>query len=286
MTPSDLIAIGSLGGGLGAWLRMVIRDECVVRGVASWKAIIGVNLLGCALAGAISTHLSNPAWSAFLVAGVLGGFTTFSSACVDVVTQLKERSRKNALWVMSTIVGAPICAWLGTAMLGASGASSTAALSITSPANGRFPFNRGRIPHHGSGLLAISLGAAVGSAGRIGLSLAASAWGWQPWHATAIVNVIGALFAGFVFRRLSAIEADGAPRVAAPRRLFIERLLLFGFAGGLTTFSALAMEINTAAQTSWPEAILIASVNLGLGIPATMLGWRVAAGRRGEQSHA
>lgn len=286
MTPSDLIAIGSIGGGLGAWLRMVIRDECVVRGVASWQAIIGVNLLGCALAGAISTHLSNPAWSAFLVAGVLGGFTTFSSACVDVVAQLKERSRSSALWVMSTIVGAPICAWLGPAMLGASGASSTAALSMTSPANGRFPLNRGRISHHGGGLLAISLGAAVGSAGRIGSNVAASAWGLQQWHATAIANVLGALFAGFVVRRLIAIEADGTPWVAAHRRLFIERLLVFGFAGGLTSFSTLAMEVTTAAQTSWPEAILISSVNLGLGIPATMLGWRIAVARRGEQSHA
>lgn len=86
-----------LGGGLGALLRyglvLIVRPH--------WPAFpvgtLAVNLIGCAAIGALAGRL-HPALSAapdsrawaFLAAGVLGGFTTFSSFALEFTQLLRD----------------------------------------------------------------------------------------------------------------------------------------------------------------------------------------------------
>lgn len=269
--PAELIVIGAFGGGMGAWVRIVVRDEFVARGIQSWRVVLAINLIGSALAG-IGLRLTDGslAW-ALLVLGFLGGFTTFSSMCVDIVVQwLVGRRRAASIIGIGTMLGGPLLAWVGALAAGgviANAATPTAALA---PLGGR------RMTHHLSGVTGIAIGGFFGTGVRIALQLLAPIAGMPIWTATALVNVVGAGFAGFVFRWLCALDANGAPRHEPSRRVRIERLLIFGFAGGMTTMSTLSVEIFLVARELPLQAILIGSVNIGFGLLATIMGWWIA----------
>ena len=83
-----------LGGGIGAALRW---------GIAQWMgpsadgfpmATLSANLIGCFLIGLLSSVILelDPKWSLFLMVGVLGGFTTFSSFGLEFM-QLYEAGK-------------------------------------------------------------------------------------------------------------------------------------------------------------------------------------------------
>lgn len=269
--PAELILIGALGGGIGAWVRIVVRDEFVARGIQSWRVLLAINLIGSALGG-IGLRLTDGslAW-ALLVLGFLGGFTTFSSMCVDIVVQwLVGRRRCASIIGFGTMLGGPLLVWIGALAAGgliAHAATPTVALA---------PFGRRRMSYHLSGVIGIAFGGFFGTGVRISLQMLAPIAGMPIWTATALVNIVGSGFAGFVFRWLCSLDANGAPRHEPSRRLRIERLLLFGFAGGMTTMSTLSVEMFLAAQESPVQAILIGSVNIGLGVLATIMGWWIA----------
>jgi len=87
-------------------------------------------------------------------------------------------------------------------------------------------------------LWAIALGSALGGTARFLLSRAAQEWTSFTFPTgTLLVNLLGALIAGFVIRY--ALETSAMP---AEMRAF----LTTGFCGGFTTFSAFSYE--TAAQ--------------------------------------
>ena len=73
-----------LGGGLGASLRFLMGELLppMLKSGFPWPTL-AVNLIGCALAGLLAARfgLNNPEhpWRAFILVGVLGGFTTFSA---------------------------------------------------------------------------------------------------------------------------------------------------------------------------------------------------------------
>jgi CrcB protein len=74
-----------VGGGLGAILRFELGGFVQARAGAAFPwGTFAVNAIGCAAIGLLATWIDERAvgdarWRAFLVTGVLGGFTTFSA---------------------------------------------------------------------------------------------------------------------------------------------------------------------------------------------------------------
>lgn len=101
MSTGALLLIAA-GGGLGAAARFLV-DRAVTRRARSgvpWGILL-VNATGALAAGfllglAQSAVLDAP-WPAILTAGLLGGYTTFSTAMVDTVRLLERRRWRAAL---------------------------------------------------------------------------------------------------------------------------------------------------------------------------------------------
>ncbi len=84
--------------------------------------------------------------------------------------------------------------------------------------------------------------------------------------ATLSVNVIGCLLAGLL---LAWLELRG------PQSQLWRSLLMVGFLGGLTTFSALGIELLQYLRAGRIDLVLIISaINLLLGLAAAALGWK------------
>jgi CrcB protein len=83
-----------------------------------------VNLTGSFLAGLLMALLTerwqpHPYWRLFLVVGVLGGYTTFSSFEYETHQALRDGERwMGLLYVMGSVVLGYLAVWLG-AVLGA-----------------------------------------------------------------------------------------------------------------------------------------------------------------------
>ncbi len=83
-------------------------------------------------------------------------------------------------------------------------------------------------------VLLVFLGGGAGAVVRYGTGLLAARWLGTAWpYGTLGVNLIGAFFIGFIMEIL-------ARKFAAPEPLRL--LLVTGFLGGFTTFSAFALE--------------------------------------------
>lgn len=112
------VALGvtvALAGGVGAWARFWL-DRGVRRLVGAWGdplasrlGIVAVNVGGCFLAGVVSRVLSGDC-GLVVSAGLLGGFTTFSTAVVDAVTLWDGRWRCRALVLL---LGTWAASWVG-----------------------------------------------------------------------------------------------------------------------------------------------------------------------------
>ncbi|WP_153506366.1 fluoride efflux transporter FluC [Cumulibacter manganitolerans] len=108
----------SLAGGVGAALRLVV--DSLIRAATRTHfpvATVTINLVGSfllgLLAGAAAGH-SIDDWYAVLGTGLLGGFTTFSTASVETVRLAIGAPRGHAaLNVFGTLLGAFALAWLG-----------------------------------------------------------------------------------------------------------------------------------------------------------------------------
>jgi len=79
------------GGGIGACLRVALMVSIDTRSTATFPwGLLAVNALGCFAIGVAATFADEAGWlgpngRAFAVAGVLGGFTTFSSFGLDTI---------------------------------------------------------------------------------------------------------------------------------------------------------------------------------------------------------
>jgi fluoride exporter len=82
-------------------------------------------------------------------------------------------------------------------------------------------------------VLLVFVGGGAGSVARFGIGQwlppAANGWPWATWW----VNVVGCMLAGLLVGSLKLLEAQ---------QLHPRALLLVGFCGGFTTFSAFAIE--------------------------------------------
>lgn len=114
-----------------------------------------------------------------------------------------------------------------------------------------------------SPLLAVGLGGALGTCGRVGLSLAA--FNLIPDHAylaTLLANIVGAGLIGYF-----------AAQVFSPLR---QAFLMTGFCGGFTTFSLFSLEVLTLAQERVSAALGYAGISLVLWMTAVWAGHRLA----------
>lgn len=104
----------ALGGGVGAMLRYVVSVTAAQRfGPGLPLGTLIVNLTGCLAIGIVSELAQtravgmSPLTRVFLTVGVLGGFTTFSSFALELVTLAGERAQLLALGyaLVSVVLG-------------------------------------------------------------------------------------------------------------------------------------------------------------------------------------
>lgn len=108
-----LVAIGSAAGGL---LRHAVTEVFVgVSGGAAFVATLGVNIAGSAAAGAVAALVADSwpvAWSAparyAVMAGLLGGFTTFSAFSAQTLTLVQEGRWTPAMLYVAASAGLSI----------------------------------------------------------------------------------------------------------------------------------------------------------------------------------
>jgi CrcB protein len=87
-----IILAVALGGAIGSAARHLLAGY-IQRAVGAdypW-GILAVNVIGCAIMGALAEGMAlkwsfGPELRAFLMVGILGGFTTFSSFALDTAT--------------------------------------------------------------------------------------------------------------------------------------------------------------------------------------------------------
>lgn len=108
------IFLVAIGGGSGAVLRW-LSDEWLKRSTRPPLSLIIINVLGSTLLGVLSTTAQLSSEMLMLVGvGVLGGFTTFSSASVEAAQFARRRDWTNAWLVPSTMLALSLLgAWLG-----------------------------------------------------------------------------------------------------------------------------------------------------------------------------
>ena len=109
--------------------------------------------------------------------------------------------------------------------------------------------------------LLVGLGGALGSMARYGVGLAVPSSGFP--YATLIVNMIGCFCIGLALptaERAAALSPD------------FRSLVVVGFLGGFTTFSAFGYETLSLARSAPGLALLNVAANIILGLLAVALG--------------
>ena len=112
--------------------------------------------------------------------------------------------------------------------------------------------------------LAVSLGSVIGSVSRALVSLAAVAWLGEAFLlGTLTVNVLGSFIIGYY----ATMTGPGGRIMASTRQ---RQLVMTGFCGGFTTFSAFSLETLMLAQA---DRLPLA----GLYIALSVVTWLAAA---------
>jgi CrcB protein len=111
---SKILALVFICGGSGAVLRVWLHAQLVTRAIASsWSTTI-VNLLGCFLAGILSSLISaqSPTLRLAVFGGFLGGFTTMSAFAFDSALAWNQRSNLYTLGFIGCSVMGCIASFL------------------------------------------------------------------------------------------------------------------------------------------------------------------------------
>ena len=124
MTTTYWLAVG-LGGAVGAMGRAGIAALLTSGAAFPWSTL-AANLIGSVAIGLIWAALNRaeaaPLWSAFLITGVLGGFTTFSTFSLDTVLLFEQGAWQTALgYVALSIASCVVGAGLGVGLIRALG---------------------------------------------------------------------------------------------------------------------------------------------------------------------
>lgn len=115
-----LIGWAALGGGLGAALRYAVDVAVSSRWQRTFPlGTFVINVSGSAILGLLVGLASGPTVLALVGTGVLGGYTTFSTASYDAVRLARDGRRTIALayavgTLVVTVVVALLGLWLGS----------------------------------------------------------------------------------------------------------------------------------------------------------------------------
>ncbi len=116
----ELLAVAA-GGAIGAALRYLTGFAALHLFGPSriFTGTLIVNILGCLLAGFISGWfiLTGPEmskWSLFLLTGILGSYTTFSTFALDTLLLARNNLKKTTLYLFLHILVAVSAFLLGT----------------------------------------------------------------------------------------------------------------------------------------------------------------------------
>ncbi|WP_029624924.1 fluoride efflux transporter CrcB [Sphingomonas sp. PAMC 26605] len=110
------------GGALGSAARFLVGRATLARFGPDYPyGTLTVNLVGGfamgLLVGILARHTASETWRVLLGVGVLGGFTTFSSFSLDVVTLVERGDLATALgYTLLSVVGAILAVFLGLSL--------------------------------------------------------------------------------------------------------------------------------------------------------------------------
>lgn len=117
-----LFLLACAGGALGAGARYLVYAEFIRRlGAAFPWATLAVNVGGSLLIGVLAALLierlpDTVGLRAFLITGILGGFTTFSAYSLDFVSLMERGAVQGALFYATSSILLSIAAcWAGLA---------------------------------------------------------------------------------------------------------------------------------------------------------------------------
>ena len=108
------------GGALGAALRFMVGDAMLRQFGAGFPwGTLTVNLVGAFAAGYVMVWLQSRGsaalyWRAFLIVGIIGGLTTFSSMMLETLVFARaERGLMMPLYLGISLVGGMALVWAG-----------------------------------------------------------------------------------------------------------------------------------------------------------------------------
>ena len=114
----------AMGGAVGAMGRAGIAAMLTTAGGFPWQTF-AANTIGSLAIGVVWAALAKaeapPLWSAFLITGVLGGFTTFSTFSLETVQLFEQGAWQTALGyvalsLLSCVLGAALGLWVVKAL--------------------------------------------------------------------------------------------------------------------------------------------------------------------------
>jgi CrcB protein len=121
MSPTRVLAAVAVGGAFGSAARYGVGVAWPASPTGFDWPTFTVNAAGCALIGVLmvlvtEARAGHPLLRPFLGTGVLGGFTTFSTYAVGVITLLDAgRPALAAGYLVGTVTAALAATWLGMA---------------------------------------------------------------------------------------------------------------------------------------------------------------------------
>lgn len=116
-----LLSVVAAGGALGSLARYGIELALPTDPGSLPTATLATNLLGCLLIGAVAVCVPDGSLRrAFAGAGLLGGFTTFSTFAVGTHALLTDGAWTVAVaYVLASVAGGVVAVWCGGALAGA-----------------------------------------------------------------------------------------------------------------------------------------------------------------------
>ena len=108
-----LVGLVALGGFVGAAARFAVMEFVAATALPFWLATFGVNIAGCTVMGVLLARVSRlgrgsvqmqQRWRAFLVFGILGTFTTFSTVSADAIELALTSSVGAGLYLLGTTI--------------------------------------------------------------------------------------------------------------------------------------------------------------------------------------
>lgn len=111
----NLLIVGC-GGFIGATLRYSMALLATTLSWQGWASTLAVNLIGSLVIGFLAPffNVSNAEWRLFIIVGILGGFTTFSSFSLDALVLYNSRGFfPSILYIVGTMFGCLLFVWCG-----------------------------------------------------------------------------------------------------------------------------------------------------------------------------